>query len=93
MKIEFQHPLIVPQVNINGTSRDMLIEQLLDVSRKLNDAINAMNAALPHDRDFQTMKNAEQVSIDARNAWVFRMRVLLKLQAEVLAHALSIKDQ
>lgn len=44
--------LIIPQVNLNGTSRDALINQRINVGAALELAIEAMAEGCPHPRDF-----------------------------------------
>jgi predicted exporter len=44
--------MMVPTVHINGTSKDVLLEQLDNAVRKLHSAKDALINAYPHARDF-----------------------------------------
>ena len=44
--------LIVPTVHLNGTAKDVLVQQLFDAVEKLDAAIGAMCQAAPHPRDY-----------------------------------------
>lgn len=46
--------IVVPTVNLNGTSRQELVKQQLDAWHALEAAMTAMKAAAPHGRDYQT---------------------------------------
>jgi len=47
--------MIVPTVNLNGTSQDELLRQCTDAVQELGAAIEAMRLAWPNGRDYQTM--------------------------------------
>lgn len=44
--------VIIPTVHLNGTSAESLTAQLQRVGRALDEAINALSIATPHDRDY-----------------------------------------
>ncbi len=44
----------LPQININGTERSDLLEDLMKARRCLQHAVEALSAASPHGRDYQT---------------------------------------
>jgi hypothetical protein len=46
-----------PIVNLNGTSRESLIQQAFDVSGAAEALIQALGRAAPHGRDYQTVGN------------------------------------
>ena len=81
--------LIVPTVNINGTHADNLVEALTDVAHVLLQAIEKMQAAMPHGRDYQVHGNGPQ----ARKQWSNRISHVRNLRNEVIDLALSIQDQ
>ena len=82
-------PLILPQVNINGTSREALIDQLREVIAALNLAINTMASAMPHGRDYH-FRPAEYTP--AREAWSARIATVVDLKDEVTAHAIRLQQ-
>jgi hypothetical protein len=43
---------VLPIVHLNGTSREALIEQRLEVVHKLREVLDAMYEAAPHIRDY-----------------------------------------
>ena len=45
-------PLSVPTVHLNGTSRESLLEQMTDASHALSAALQALQSASPHGRDY-----------------------------------------
>jgi hypothetical protein len=44
--------LKIPSVHLNGTSKDVLLEQTLNAAESLRSAINALCAASPNARDY-----------------------------------------
>lgn len=44
----------LPQININGTERSDLLEGYMTARRLLQHAAEALSAASPHGRDYQT---------------------------------------
>lgn len=50
---EYTFTVTAPIVNLNGASKESLIEQQLGVLTVIADLIDAMGAASPHGRDFQ----------------------------------------
>lgn len=44
----------LPQININGTERSDLLEDYMAARRALQRAVEALSAASPHGRDYQT---------------------------------------
>jgi hypothetical protein len=83
-------PLIQPQINLNGTAREQLVDQQLDVTHALDAALKAMSDAAPHPRDYQFRLDEYSA---ARNAWGERMQLIHNMRSEIEAHALSIHDQ
>lgn len=47
--------LVIPQVNLNGTSKNQLLEQYKKSIIALRNAHDALCNASPHGRDYQTM--------------------------------------
>jgi hypothetical protein len=80
--------LVRPQISINGTSRESLVDQQRDVLKAFDSLITAMSHAMPHGRDYQH-RPAEYNG--AREAWTDRMTVIVDLQREIETHALAIQ--
>ncbi len=83
-------PLILPQVNLNGTSREALVEQQMDVLRALQETMKKMLEANPHGRDYQFRPEEYE---RAKSAWLDRMELLGKLHEEIEMHALAIHER
>lgn len=84
-------PLIPPTININGTSPEELLKQHRSVLAAIDMVQRAMAEASPHGRDYQT-RHAE-VYMAARDAWVQRMQVVVRLRAEIEANGEAIVEQ
>jgi len=86
-------PLIIPTVNLNGTSKDELIRQLLKVTLALGNVLTVMGEAMPHGRDYlPSPLDGERKDSQAREAWRERMQVLKDLSDEVTRHAFAVND-
>ena len=84
-------PLVVPKVNLNGTSIETLFADATDVYNVLLNLGAAMSRARPHGRDFQTMPDGTYEV--ARQAWLDRMVVVEKMQKEFATYREAIADQ
>jgi hypothetical protein len=62
--------VVVPVVNLNGTHVDDLIEQTQMAAFAIRTAINALQLAAPHGRDYQTLESAEGTYCAAREQHV-----------------------
>jgi hypothetical protein len=82
-------PLVLPQVNLNGTSRDALVAQQIEVLRALVALQHALAEAAPNGRDYQ-LRPAEFGP--ARDAWVERMQMVFAMHEEIGQHALAIQE-
>jgi hypothetical protein len=82
--------LALPVVNLNGSSREALVEQRLDIQRALIETLAALQRAWPHGRDYQTVGRDRLVRADA----VFQARrdALVALLDEIEAEAAAILD-
>jgi hypothetical protein len=81
-------PLVLPKINLNGTTRrQLLIDQQINALQALRAAQTAMCDAMPHGRDFQL--NPTDYA-PARAAWMDRIQLVYDLSKEVEAHALAI---
>lgn len=82
-------PLVKPQVNLNGTSREQLVEQQADVMEALRGVMKAMCEAVPNGRDYQ-LRPAELTPAVA--AWNERRAMINALYNEIEQHALAIQE-
>jgi hypothetical protein len=82
---------VVPQVNLNGTSREALVQQQVAVLDALAQAVMAMSLATPHGRDYQTMPAGSYEA--AREQHADRSKRLWALNAEITELALAIQAQ
>jgi hypothetical protein len=86
------HPLIAPVVNLNGTSRDALREQYVDVMEGMDAAIKTLIAAMPNGRDYQTVDSDGSACAAARQAFYDRLDLLSHMRAEFETVALAIVE-
>jgi hypothetical protein len=82
-------PLVLPQINLNGSPKERLVEQQSDVAVLFRELLKAMSEAFPNGRDYQ-LRPAEYAG--AREAWEERMLAVSTMCREIEAHALAIQD-
>lgn len=73
----------LPQININGTQRSDLLELYFDARRALTHAIDALNAAAPHGRDYQTYPDHQTVIYAALREHADRILKVRQVLAEI----------
>lgn len=81
--------LSMPQISINGSSKQRLVEQQLTLASRLNYVLKDMVEASPHGRDYQHRPEEYPA---ARDAWGQRILMIDELIKEIEAHALAIHD-
>lgn len=82
---------IAPRLNLNGTSKTMLMADHLNCLDTLRIARQALNTLAPHGRDYQTAPSGTwQAAIVQHRE---RMDVLMKLENEITRIAEDIFDQ
>lgn len=72
----------LPVININGTSPSDLLEQHMLVKRHLAHAIEALQQACPHGRDYQTISHLDggmafQRAMDEHSNRLLRLRQVM----------------
>lgn len=87
------YALDVPVVNLNGSSKESLLNDYLAIMRALEAANKAMAEATPHGRDFQTVKNGDHIAARAREAFHERRAIIRAIHAEFEAVAVAISEQ
>jgi hypothetical protein len=90
------NPLITPRANLNGNSKQSLVDMLLAVKHALEDADMAFVQASDcvHGRNFQSFGDrAMSMRGDAEDAWRERRLILQAMAAEIYALAIDISNQ
>jgi hypothetical protein len=83
-------PLVLPQINLNGTSREALVAQQCDVLAAIRALQEALQEASPNGRDYQT---APMGTFNrAQEAWRERWQVIEDMRKEIEQHALAIQE-
>ena len=81
--------LMNPSVNINGTSREALVDARRDAFEAVNAAITALRETLPHGRDY--VGRAHQWSVD-RAIYMERHKLLSQLAEDLMNEAVAIQN-
>lgn len=77
----------LPQVNLNGTSRDELAMQYRNVYSAVDVALDLLCRFAPHGRDYQTVPGAYEI---ARREHDARVEKLASVKAEIEAIAIHV---
>jgi hypothetical protein len=84
-------PIMHPIANLNGTSREKLIDTRLAAVRALRDAMKAMQELSPHMRDYLGNSGIEAWQAD-RNIHIARFSALDAMANDLIDEALSLQD-
>jgi len=79
--------LVLPQISLNGTSKNNLVDQQLAIVGALRLVQDALSAAAPNGRDYQQRPHEYE---GARHAWVERQALIANLRREIELHAEAI---
>jgi len=82
--------MILPTLNINGSSADDLIQPRIAAYDALRDAIKALQQVTPNGRDYPG--DNDQCVAD-RQAHYTRLKAIHTIATEIVAEAVNIKDQ
>ena len=82
--------MTLPTVHLNGTSRDVLVEQRTEVGQALNAALDALVGASPHGRDYYPQ--GDNALAKAQKEWQERATMLRNMRDDIMAEALTILD-
>lgn len=82
--------MITPQININGSSADDLINPRLQAMDHLMDAIEALSQAVPNGRDYPGNTTA---CLADREEHYDRIRAIKAIREAIYAEAIAIKSQ
>jgi hypothetical protein len=83
------NPLVLPQINLNGSPKERLVEQQCDVMHAITALQEAMQQASPNGRDYQIRPAELQPALEA---WSQRWVMIDDLRKEIEAHAMAIQD-
>ena len=75
----------LPQLNINGTDGEALMNEYREAARALGKAIEALEAVTVHGRDYQTLANASSAASDAYREHRERLAKLRTVHGELQA--------
>jgi len=81
----------LPVVNMNGATKQSLIECRQDAYRALHDAMKALQECSPHGRDYQTAQAGEYEV--ARKRYIERFSLLDRMANELSYEAIEISKQ
>ena len=81
--------LMNPSVNINGTSREALVDARRDAFEAVHAAITALRETLPHGRDY--VGRAHQWAVD-RAIYMERHKMLSQLAEDLMNEAVAIQN-
>jgi hypothetical protein len=89
-RITVEHPLILPIVHLNGTSREELIQVRRQTARRLHEAIEQLCAMSPNGRDYYPVRGLWD---QARDQHARRLTTLDEIYNEIMAEALALSDE
>lgn len=81
-----------PNINLNGSSRQELQRQFIDISLAIRDARMKLQESMPHGRDYQTASDPVEALRLARAAFHERATTLHDMEVEFEGVALSMLD-
>ncbi len=81
----------IPTVHLNGTSRNSLVQQRIDLIDALENVEKAIALAWPHGRDYYPQ--GPDALFVAQRAWTKRMNVINTLREEITEESQRIFDQ
>jgi len=81
----------IPTVHLNGTSRDSLVQQRLNLIDALGDVEKAIGKAWPHGRDYYP-QGPDALSA-AQRVWQKRASIVTNLRDEIIEESQGIFDQ
>lgn len=79
----------LPQIHSNGTSQDVLVQQLCDVLCHLRSAEVALQEACPNGRDYYLVPGSFELAVQVHRD---RLATLYGLILEIEAEAMAISD-
>lgn len=89
----FEHKIVCPIINNNGKTAEAHQKELQAIRGHLVKALDAMGSAMPHGRDFQTLKYRGSAIREACDAWDERRSFLNELIGEIDELRFAIAQQ
>ena len=82
--------MIYPQININGTHPDSLVDDYKEAYTALQNAIKALQKCMPHGRDYQINP---AVYNDARQEHTDRIFAVSNVAADIIDLGMNVLEQ
>lgn len=86
-------PIEIPVININGSSPETMVKDIMAALKALRLASDAVAKTAPNPRDWQTVKDGDERCRVASDHHRARMRMLQILHEELQAIGIGIQDQ
>lgn len=84
-----KHSITTPIIHLNGTPKQMLLDQLNNAYRKIDEAIYALRRAAPNGRDYYPEPGRMDWAVEQHDR---RMRALCDLLSEIECEIQMIDD-
>jgi hypothetical protein len=81
--------LVLPQISINGTSRETLVDDLIQILHHIDAATRAMARSMPNGRDYQHHHRSLAAAV---TAWMERIETLENLHSEIENYTTAIQN-
>ena len=81
---------MMPMVHANGTSRESLVEQRMNVVRRLRETLSALGQMAPHGRDYYLLPD-HHISL-AKHRHALRGEMLGKMMQEIEDEAITLQE-
>jgi len=78
-------PLVTPTVHSNGTSKEDLVQQHLDIMEAATALLKALHEGTPHGRDYPRGNHGT-----AHDAWWKRVEAVERLRSDIEMQAMKI---
>ncbi len=81
------------KINLNGTSGSVLMDQHIEVMSKAEQLFQALVAAVPHPRDFQTYEDPGAAFREERDAFAERLKQVMSIRKWAEDVCLDLQSQ
>jgi hypothetical protein len=88
MELTMTHPLAMPTVHLNGTSKESLLSGLCDVVHALHGAGRKLAAACPNGRDYYVKPGSFSAALHQHESRMDKLREIIK-ELETIAEHVS----
>lgn len=92
--IKLEPGITIPTVHLNGTSKEELLQQLRVAAKAGDDFLDALNQAMPHDRDYYVQKDPHNGRV-AREQMLVRAKLVRDMldQLTVIARGIAVQSK